>query len=144
MSKRPASRELAHDPKLARKFSHFDLQSDSNILPAQSFALCILDYRDLAKYVRKVTLTYSLWGQYEEETPPYEAVTPEDKVRQEIFRAAIADQDWDESDASGLLNRLMTTERPDINQRSFHQNFPDAAGPFGRIGEKALEATLSS
>ncbi|KAK0109212.1 hypothetical protein ONS96_003035 [Cadophora gregata f. sp. sojae] len=126
MAKMPASQELEHDPALVKRFSHLKIDNRSNLSAIQNFALSILQNQKIAQYVRRVTLTYSHWASYPAEAFPYTATTDEERVKEKTFRAAIAEQKWDEPDATELLKRLMTTKSPGFNQRSSHQLLPDA------------------
>jgi len=126
MSKRSAPQELSRDPVLARKFSHLEIKSHCDIPSIQRFALNILKNRNLARYVRKVTLTFSYWVSYPAKAFPYTTTTDEERKIEKIFQAAIAEQKWEEPDATELLKRLMTTESPGFNKRSSHQLLPDA------------------
>lgn len=127
MSKRAASQELEHDPVLAKKFAHFDAHSNASVSSIQSFALSILENRSLAQYVRKVTLTCSTFTRYPTHAPVYTATTAEGKAKNITFKAAIAEQQWPEPDATELLNRLMAAENGDFNGPRHHELLPDAA-----------------
>lgn len=126
MSKRGASQELDHDPLAAKKFSHLKITSDNDIAPAQDFALCILENREFANYVRHVTLNYNPWAGFPAQALPYTIITEAEIEKEAIFKGAIAEQKWEEAEATELLGRLMTTSSPGFNKPSSHQLLPDA------------------
>jgi hypothetical protein len=126
MSKRAASQELEYDPVMAKKFSHLKITSHEDIAPAQDFALSILEDRKLAQYVLNVSLNYTHWAAFPAKAFPYTATTEAELEKEARFKAAIAEQKWEEEEASELLKRLMTTSSPGFNKRSSHQLLPDA------------------
>ena len=123
MSKRPASQELEHDPILAKRVSHFKVDQLVDMASVQDLALAILEDRSLVQYVRKVTLTYQYGPARLDQALPYTANTPEEKEKEEMFKAAIAEQKWEEPDATELLKRLMTIEYQGMGSLDL---FPDA------------------
>lgn len=125
MPKRAASEELDRDPLMAQSFAHLNLGRHADLQAAQNFALSILANRGLAKYVRHVSLDCSHWP-YPARALPYTATTAAERDREASFKAAIAEQKWEESDATELLKRLITTSSPGFNKPSSHQLFPDA------------------
>ena len=106
MSKRPASQELDHDPMMAKKFTHLKITSYDDLAPAQDFALSILENRELAHYVRRVTLNYDSWAGFPAQAISYTATTEAELEKQAMFKAAIAEQKWEEAEATELLNGL--------------------------------------
>ncbi|KAG4436311.1 hypothetical protein IFR05_008205 [Cadophora sp. M221] len=129
MTKRPASQELDHDPILAKKFSHLKIDSRTDLASIQNFALSILENRNLAQYVRKLTFTFYHWASYPAQALPYTAMTPEEQEKETRFKAAIEEQKWEEPEATELLKRLMATSPAPgsgFRQRTSHQLFPDA------------------
>jgi len=126
MSKRAASQELEHDPMIAKKFSHLKITSHNDLASAQDFALSILEDRKLAQYVRHVSLNYRHWGRFPAHALPYTVTTEAELEKEARFKAAIAEQKWEEAEATELLRRLMTTSSPGFNKPSSFQLFPDA------------------
>ncbi|KAH6713260.1 hypothetical protein BKA61DRAFT_608808 [Leptodontidium sp. MPI-SDFR-AT-0119] len=127
MSKRPASQELDHDPIQAKKFSHLKIDRRTDLTSIQNFALSILENRNLAQYVRKLTFTFYHSASYPAQALPYTATTPEEQEKETRFKDAIAEQKWEEPEATELLKRLMTTNPPPgFRQRNSYQLFPDA------------------
>jgi hypothetical protein len=92
MSKGAASQELEHDPMMAKKFSHLKITSHTDIAPAQDFAMSILENRELADYVRHVSLNYNHWAGFPAKAFPYTAATEAEQEKEVVFKAAIAEQ----------------------------------------------------
>jgi hypothetical protein len=127
MSKRAASQELDHDPMMAKKFAHLKITSDNDIVPAHDFALSILENRKLAQYVRHVSLNYNHWTPFPVQALSYTVTTEVELENEARFKAAIAEQKWEEAEATELLRRLVTPSLPrSFNNPSSHQLFPDA------------------
>lgn len=102
MTKRPASRELIYDPKMARKFSYLRLKSHD----LQDDTLSILENPKLGFYVRYILANEINGGSHESRAS--KRTTPEfEQQKENTFRTVIAEQKWDEPDATGLLRRLM-------------------------------------
>jgi hypothetical protein len=112
MSKRAASQELDHDPVMAKKFAHLKVTSDNDIVPAHDFALSILENRKLAQYVRHVSLNYNHWAPFLVQALSYKVTTGAELENEARFKAAIAEQKWEEAEATELLRRLITPSFP--------------------------------
>lgn len=126
MPKRAASQELDHDPIAAKKFSHLKITSDKDIAPAQDFALSILKNRKLAHYVRHVSLSHGYWPAVPSQGFLYTATTEAELEKEATFKAAIAEQQWEEAEATELLRRLMTASYFSFNQPRYDRLLPDA------------------
>lgn len=111
---------------IAKKFSHLKITSHNDLASAQDFALSILEDRKLAQYVRHVSLNYRHWGRFPAHALPYTVTTEAELEKEARFKAAIAEQKWEEAEATELLRRLMTTSSPGFNKPSSFQLFPDA------------------
>ena len=126
MSKRAASQELDHDPMMAKKFSHLKITSHKDFEPAQDFALSILEDRKLAHYVRHVSLDYYDWAGFPAQALSYTVTTEAEIEKEALFKAVIAEQKWEEAEATELLRRLMTTTLRSFKEPRSLQLFPDA------------------
>jgi hypothetical protein len=111
---------------MGKKFSHLTITPNSDFAPVQDFALSILENRHLAQYVGHVRLEYYHSAPYPAQSFPYTVTMEAELQKEALFKAAIAEQKWEEAEASELLRRLMTTSSRGFNNPSSHQLFPDA------------------
>jgi hypothetical protein len=109
---------------MAKKLTHLKITSGEDLALAQDFALSVLENRKIAHYVRRVSLNYSHWAGFPTQALSYTATTEAELEEQAMFKAAIAEQKWEEAEATELLKRLMTTSSQGFNHPSLISYFP--------------------